>query len=129
MLPWQVLTHPDDQNTQSDTDADAIVADILTIAHSPVFDSVHSRHARRSLADHLVEEAEDWQVPLSEEERLRVASAAFDEHRCVQGRLALDAKPVYCLWALRWLLATASKQSLTSMHQLKRPVYSDSSQC
>ncbi|DBA91680.1 TPA: hypothetical protein ACH3X1_003280 [Trebouxia sp. C0004] len=77
----EVLTHPDEQESQSDTDSDAIVADILTIAHSPVFDSVHSRHARRSLADHLVEEAEDWQVPLSEEERLRMASAAFDEHR------------------------------------------------
>ncbi len=110
MLPWQVLTHPDEQEIQSDSDADAIVADILTIAHSPVFDSVHSRHARRSLADHLVEEAEDWQVPVSEEERLRIASAAFDEHRwvcvclcvCVCARRpTLAAKPVYCLEALR----------------------------
>ena len=63
--------------------ADSIVAGILTIARSPVFDSVHSREARRSLADHLVEEAEDWQAPLSEEERSRIASAAFDEHRLV----------------------------------------------
>jgi len=122
MLPWQVLTHPDEQEVHSDADADAIVADILTIAHSPVFDSVHSRHARRSLADHLVEEAEDWQVPVSEEERLRVASAAFDEHRCVRVRLTLAAKPVYCLWALRWLLAIASKQLLTSTYQPELPV-------
>lgn len=57
------------------------MADILTIARSPVFDSVHSRQARRSLADHLVEEAADWQAPLSEEEQLKIASAAFDEHR------------------------------------------------
>lgn len=46
-----------------------------------MFDSVHSRQARRSLADHLVEEAADWQAPLSEEEQLKIASAAFDEHR------------------------------------------------
>ncbi len=115
MLPWQVLTHPDEQEVHSDADADAIVADILTIAHSPVFDSVHSRHTRRSLADHLVEEAEDWQVPVSEEERLRIASAAFDEHRCVQVRPTFAAKPAYCLQALRWLLATAGKQFLTSI--------------
>ena len=80
--------HPDESDEastlaqeQEQSESESTVADILTIAHSPVFDSVHSRQARRSLADHLVEEAEDWQVPLTEEEQLMVASAAFDEHR------------------------------------------------
>ncbi|DBA93258.1 TPA: hypothetical protein ACH3X2_003549 [Trebouxia sp. C0005] len=86
----EVLTHPDEQEVHSDADADAIVADILTIAHSPVFDTVHSRHARRSLADHLNKEAEDWQVPVSEEEQLRIASAAFDEHRWQEWDAATD---------------------------------------
>ena len=86
------MSHPHEGNEpsalsedQEQTEADGIVADILTIAHSAVFDSVHSSQARRSLADHLVEEAEDQhQLPLSEEEQLRVASAAFDEHRCAR---------------------------------------------
>lgn len=87
---WQGLSHPGDQpeplaeEEEEYTDADAVVADILTIARSPVFDSVHSRAARRSLADHLVEEAEHWEVPQTEEEQLRIASAAFDEHRSAQ---------------------------------------------
>ena len=82
----QGLVHP--QEDQSDPPEeeeyrheDAIVADILAIARSPVFDSVHSREARRSLADHLVAEAEHWEVPQTEEERMQVATAAFDEHR------------------------------------------------
>ena len=87
----QELSHPHEASEpsalsedQEQTEADGIVADIFTIAHSAVFDSVHSSQARRSLADHLVEEAEDQhQLPMSEEEQLRLASAAFDEHRCV----------------------------------------------
>lgn len=63
------------------SDEESIVADILTIAQSPVFDSVHSRQARRSLADHLVNKAEHGEVHLSEEEQMQVATAAFNEHR------------------------------------------------
>ena len=85
----QALTHAEDEEVfpeatseqQEESEADAIVADILTIARSPVFDSLHSRAARRSLADHMAEEAEDWHVPVSEEQQLRIASAAFDEQR------------------------------------------------
>ena len=80
---WQGLPHPGDQPEAlaEEEYADAVVADILTIARSPVFDSMHSRAARRSLADHLVEEAEHWDKPQTEEDQMRVASAAFDEHR------------------------------------------------
>lgn len=82
---WQGLSHPGDQpealSEEEYSETDAVVADILTIARSPVFDSVHSRAARRSLADHLVDEAEHWEQPQTEEEQMRVASAAFDEHR------------------------------------------------
>ena len=63
------------------SDADAVVADILTIARSPIFDNVHSRQARRSLADHLVEEAEHGELPQNEEEQMQIATAAFNEHR------------------------------------------------
>lgn len=91
---WQGLSLPGDQAEalpeEEYSDADAVVADILTIARSPVFDSVHSRAARRSLADHLVEEAEHWEVPQTEEERLRVASAAFHEHRSAQWQVPCD---------------------------------------
>ena len=79
------MSHPGDQPEvlaeEEYADAEAVVADILTIARSPVFDSVHSRAARRSLADHLVEEAEHWEQPQTEEERMGIASAAFDKHR------------------------------------------------
>lgn len=95
---WQGLSYPEDlPDEEAYTDADAVVADILTIARSPVFDSVHSRAARRSLADHLVEEAEHWEVPQTEEERLRVASAAFDEHRSAQRQLSCLSKITFIL--------------------------------
>ncbi len=94
LLRYQELSHPHEEEgeqsgvtEQEPDESDAIVADILTIAQSPVFGSVHSRQARRSLADHLVEEAEDWHAPLTEEERMQIASAAFDEHRWVQSGL------------------------------------------
>lgn len=89
LISLQGLCHSGDQPEAAaeaeytDADADAVVADILTIARSPVFDSVHSRAAHRSLADHLVEEAEHWEVPQTEEEERMVASAAFDNHRSV----------------------------------------------
>lgn len=88
VIRLQGLSHPGDQPEapaeEECTEADDVVADILTIARSPVFDGVHSRAARRSLADHLVEEAEHWEVPQTEEEQMMVASAAFDEHRSAQ---------------------------------------------
>ena len=84
------------------TAEESAVADILTIARSPVFDTVYSRQARRSLADHLIEDVnhdDSWQQQhaqqaqhagqthaveyLTEEEEMRVASAAFDELRCM----------------------------------------------
>ena len=100
----QSLTHPHDSDTQDALDAarndgqqqqmsaeESAIADILTIARSPVFDSVYSRQARRSLADHLVDgfnddEEQAGQSHLvgyaTEEEEMRVASAVFDELRC-----------------------------------------------
>lgn len=102
----QSLTHPHYSDTQDASDAarddsqqqqlsaeESAIADILTIARSPVFDSVYSRQARRSLADHLVDEHNDHDEEeqagqshlvgyATEEEEMRVASAAFDELRC-----------------------------------------------
>lgn len=94
------LTHPDaaDEEEQQHAkayeqqpDAEAsIVADILTIARSQVFDNVHSRQARRSLADHLVDEAneEGWSQQqrqaledMTEEEEMRLACATYDQQR------------------------------------------------
>lgn len=62
-----------------------------------MFDTVYSRQARRTLADHLVDDfntddrqqLEDQQedaeadIYTTQEEEMRVASAAFDELRCV----------------------------------------------
>lgn len=97
----QGLANSPDQQLTAEASA---VADILTIARSPVFDTVYSRQARRSLADHLIDDLNDDDTQqqqqaqhagqahaveyMTEEEEMRVASAAFDELRCILGQLS-----------------------------------------